>query len=271
MFLRLRKAIGTFRMGIALKLRAAIGVIVGILLITTVISILEFRRMSTYVSDQISDNITCINLSAELGVKADEYNLKLLSSVGYADSLKRLDFNPDTYLQGTDAVLEAMKGRHSVKIDSLDIFYADYVKTSKQLDSIIVSDFVDTREWYFTVLQPKYNTFRKNLDQYNVKIYTNLQDNSVSFDESFYRSIMPSIISVVAAIALCLLLQFFILTYYVKPLKRMLYGLDAYNHNSQAYNIKFEGNDELVELNSKITDMTDEASNLRKRIRDRES
>lgn len=271
MSLRIRKRKRDFTLGIAGKLRVAIGVIIGILFITSVISILEYERMSTHVSDLISDNITSINLSAEFGVKADEYNLRLLSTVGNADNLKHLDFNPDDYLARTGSLLEALTSQRYFNTDSLSMAYQAYVDSSRQLDSIITSDFVDTREWYFTNLQPQYNEFRRHLDNFNLDVYENLKENSVSFDDSFYRSIMPSIISVFTAIVLCLLLLFFILAYYVRPLKRMLQGLDLYKHSNHNYNVVFEGTDELARLNQDISEIVEDHQTMRKRLHNRES
>lgn len=271
MFLKTRKSKINIRLGLALKLSLAIGTIVGILIITSVISILEFRRMSTYVSDQIADNITSINLSAELGVKVDEYNLKLLYAVGRADELKQLDFNPQEILEECSPMMESISQMRYAKADSLLVSYDDYLSTSLQMDSIIVNDFVDTRDWYFTVLQPKYNNFRQDLDELNLRIYDNLKVNSIGFDESIYRSIMPSIISVFAAIVLCLLLQFYITSYYVIPLGRMLREMENYMHNSLPYSNNFEGDDELKQLNANIADIIDENISLKNRIKNRES
>lgn len=271
MFLKTRKSKINIRLGLALKLSLAIGTIVGILIITSVISILEFRRMSTYVSDQIADNITSINLSAELGVKVDEYNLKLLYAVGRADELKQLDFNPQEILEECSPMMESISQMRYAKADSLLVSYEDYLSTSLQMDSIIVNDFVDTRDWYFTVLQPKYNNFRQDLDELNLRIYDNLKVNSIGFDESIYRSIMPSIISVFAAIVLCLLLQFYITSYYVIPLGRMLREMENYMHNSLPYSNNFEGDDELKQLNANIADIIDENISLKNRIKNRES
>lgn len=271
MFLKTRKSKINIRLGLALKLSLAIGTIVGILIITSVISILEFRRMSTYVSNQIADNITSINLSAELGVKVDEYNLKLLYAVGRADELKQLDFNPLEILDECSPMMESISQMRYAKADSLLVSYEDYLSTSLQMDSIIVNDFVDTRDWYFTVLQPKYNNFRQDLDELNLRIYDNLKVNSIGFDESIYRSIMPSIISVFAAIVLCLLLQFYITSYYVIPLGRMLREMENYMHNSLPYSNNFEGDDELKQLNANIADIIDENISLKNRIKNRES
>lgn len=269
--LRFKKYTSIFHLSISGKLSLAIGAIVSILLLTAVISFSEFRRMSTYVSDLISDNISTINLSTELAVTVDEYNLSILQAVGHADEVIKSNVDTLTVKESAKHVFTELSSRRYVYIDSLQTSFDRYYAESRQLDSIIVNDFVDTRDWYFTLLQPRYNDFRKHMDAFNVKAYDALKTNSVSFDESFYRSIMPSVVSVATAIILCLLLQFFIMSYYVIPLRKILKGTDAYKHNSQNYTMVFEGDDELQALNGNITDIIEENQSLKNRLRHRES
>ena len=73
------------------------------------------------------------------------------------------------------------------------------------------------------------------------------------------------------AILLCLLLLFFIMSYYVKPLLRMLKDLEAYSNHNVGYSCSFEGDDELQQLNTAISELVDENQNLKNRLRNRES
>lgn len=257
-------------MGMSSKLTFAVSSIVAVLLVSGLISIFEFRRMSHYVSDRISENISCVNMSTELAVIADEYNINILSIVGNADSLMVSGLDPKPYLTLADSLISELSAARLDNADSLRASFTRYTSTSLQLDSIIVNDFVDTRDWYFTVLQPQYNEFRKWHDKLNKGINEDLQDNSISFDDSFYRSIMPTVVSVTVAIILALLLLFFILDFYVKPLKRMLRGVDSYKRYSQTYNVAFEGDDQLQELNSDLKEITEENATLKRRLRERE-
>lgn len=269
--LRFKKYISTFHLSVSGKLSVAIGAIVSILVVTTAISILEFRRMSTYVSDLISENINTINLSTELAVSVDKYNLDILGVVGKADEITRSDLDTRTVRATADSVFKALDSKMYVYADSVRTAFDNYYNASLQLDSIIVNDFVDTREWYFTSLQPQYNNLQRNIDAFNVRTQDALKSNSVSFDESFYRGIMPTVVSVAAAIALCLLLHFFILAYYVTPLRKMLRGLDNYRQSGQTYGMTFEGDDELQNLNGSIYDLIEENISLKNRLKNRES
>lgn len=252
------------------KITLGICSIICILLIASIISIVEFSKMSTYASDLISDNITDINKSTELAVTLDEYNIQILSIVGVADSVAVSGLDPRPFINATDSLVAYFVGDRIPYADSLQSAYAAYVSESYSLDEIIVNDFVDTRDWYFTVLQPKYNNFRVWQDKLNKGIYDDLHANSVRFDEGFYRNIMPVEISVIAGIALCLLFLFFILVYYVRPLEKMLKSLEMYKRFNMPYKTTFEGDDALAELSGGLSDLIDENKTLKSRLRERE-
>lgn len=270
MSFKFRKLFTDFHLSMASKLTLSIMMIVAILLISSIISIVEFRRMSTYVSDLIKDNITNINRSTELAVAADQLNTAILDAVGKADKGEVSVFDASAYLSVADTILADFSRRRLAHADSLSASFSRYVETSSRLDSLILNDFGDAREWYFSELQPVYNKFNMTQDMFNKAIQEDLQHNSVSFDEGFYRSIMPAVVSVAAAAMLALLLLFFILVYYVNPLGRMLAALDSYRRYSHRYNVNFEGDDQLQALNTGIGDLVDENIILKKRIHERE-
>ncbi len=68
-------------------------------------------------------------------------------------------------------------------------------------------------------------------------------------------------------VILVLLLMFFITTYYVDPLGRMLKGLDDYRSIGRKYENAFDGDDQLAELNEGITELAEENRQLRRRIK----
>ena len=65
---------------------------------------------------------------------------------------------------------------------------------------------------------------------------------------------------------LVLMLMFFILSYYVKPIYKMLDGLNNFRSYNKRYNYTFEGDDQLSELNAGITELAAENIQLRKRL-----
>ena len=64
------------------KLTLSLMAIAVALLASSVISILEYTRMSDYVSELIADNIRSINVAQKLSEVSNQYNLELLSVIG---------------------------------------------------------------------------------------------------------------------------------------------------------------------------------------------
>ena len=95
MLKKLFKRIFPVRMSMSMKLTFSLGAIAVILLLSSIISIMEYRRMSDYVSDLIASNINCINIAQKLANESDTYNLQLLAIVGEHDPsvIPKMDFS----------------------------------------------------------------------------------------------------------------------------------------------------------------------------------
>lgn len=267
---KIKYNLGKSHMPMGAKLTIALLSIVAILFISSMISIMEFSKMSNFVSSRVQDDIESINTSSYLAIRCDLYNHKILSVVGAADTIRVTSFRAEDYTVPADSIMTVMEQMRLFGMDSLRVAYDNYISVSRQLDSVVRSDFTDSREWYFSELLPVFNKFQNTQTLVNDAIRSELFRNSQNFDDSFYRGIMPGVASIFAGILLVLLLLFFILTFYVRPLRRMLKSLDAYFHFSQPYAYIFEGDDELQELNRGITELVEENQSLKKRIRERE-
>ena len=101
----------------------------------------------------------------------------------------------------------------------------------------------------------------------NEAIYNDLLSNSADFDAGFYRSIIPGVVSVGAGLLLIMLLLFFTLVNYVRPIYRMTEGINAYRSSGRRYNFVFDGDDQLAEINSGVTEIIEENIELKTRIK----
>ena len=61
------------------RLVFSLGSLAAILLLSGIISIMEYRRMSDYVSELIASNIKSINLSQRLADMTQEYDVQMLA------------------------------------------------------------------------------------------------------------------------------------------------------------------------------------------------
>ena len=249
-----------------MKMILSILAIAVVLLMSSVISVLEYRHMSNYVSGMISDNISDLHVTQRLVDAVDQYNLQLLAVIG-DDQISALpEFDKEAFLAHTDSLRMSLAATTAPLADSVLYAYSAYMLASMELEDVLKSDFINTRDWYFTRLQPLFGRMRAYLDRLSVTIHTDLKTNSENFDRGFYRSIIPSAVALAVGIVLLFLLMFFILAYYVEPLYKMLGSLRDYLTYRRRYTYTFDGNDQLADLNQAVTDLTEENRQLRKRI-----
>ena len=268
MFGRLKNWRNSFRLSLKTKMVLSLSAIAVVLIVSGIISIVEYRRMSNYVSDMIAEDINSINVAQKLSAVTDAYNLQILTVIG-DDSVNSL---PDFDQQGFVSYCDSLRSIFSVEnvlplTDSVLYSYQAYMLTSLELEQVIQSDFIDSRTWYFERLQPSFQRLNGDIDRLSQAMYADLQENSEDFDRGFYRSIIPGIVAVGVGVILVLLLMFFITSFYVKPLNKMLSGLEEYRSMGRRYGYAFEGDDELVELNEGITELTEENRQYRRRIK----
>lgn len=251
------------------KLILAMSAIAAVLSVSSAVSIIEYGKMSDYVSRSLQEDMERGSAAENLADAARKYNLRVLSCVGRADSLKFLNFDRIAALAECDSAAVQLAARsRGALADTVLTRYRAYARQSSELDSVIVSNFADAREWFFEGLQPTYNSLIHSIQLYKADINTHLMISADDFQDGFYRGIMPGIVITATGLLLIFLLLFFLLTYYVDPLRKMLSQLDAYNKDGiKKYNVDFDGDDEVSSLNANIRDLADENNQLKRKLR----
>ena len=269
MFKRLKERIRDTKLSMRTKLTLSLSAIAVALLASSVISILEYSRMSHYVSDLMADNIKSVGVAQKLSEVSSQYNLGILAVIG-DDAVSALpDFHQEEFMAHCDSLRQSLVSDKMLPLtDSVVYAYSAYMLTSMELSDVLLSDFIDTRTWYFERLQPQFKRLNAYIDNLDDAIYAELKKNSETFQRGFYRSIIPGAVAVGVGLLLILMLLFFLLVYYVNPLYRMLEGLNNYRSFNKKYTYSFEGDDQLLELNDGITELVSENQQIRKRVTD---
>ena len=269
MFVKLGNRLREFRLSLRSKMVLSFSSIAVVLLASSAISFLEYRRMSNYVSDLIAGDVRNIHVTQRLTDAVDNYNLQVLAVIG-DDQLNTLpDFDRAAFMNYCDTLRASLSAASNVPLaDSVVYAYSAYMLASMELEDVLASTFIDSRDWYFNRLQPLFGRMRGYLDRLGVTMYQELQENSEAFDRGFSRSIIPGLTAVLVGVGLLLLLMSFILVFYVKPIYGMRDALTEYLSFRRRYTFNFDGNDQLADLNESITSLTEENRNLRKRIAD---
>ena len=259
---------GEGRLGMKSKLTLSMLAIATILLVSSIISVLQYSRMSSYVSDLIGNDINSINVARQLADVSNEYNLDILAVIGDETSGKLPEFDGDDFMAQCDSLRSSLATNTILPLaDSVEYSYSAYMLTSLELQNVLLSDFIDSRTWYFERLQPRYTRLHDDIDNLSSAIHADLMKNSATFERGFYRSVIPGIVAVGVGLLLVLMLLFFILAYYVNPVYRMLDSLRGYKSFNKKYTYTFDGDDQLSDLNSGIAELTEENQELRRRIK----
>ena len=263
---RLRAFIRNFKLTLKMKLVLSLSSIAVILLVSSFISIMEYSRMSSYVSDLIAANIGSINASQRLANASNAYNLAILAVIGDKSVGRLPELRQEEFLAHCDSLRASLTSEKMMPLaDSVLYSYSAFMLTSLELPETLLKDFSEARAWYFDRLQPKYARLRSDIYVLNDAIYQELRKNSETFERGFYRSIIPGAVAVAVGLLMVLMLMFFLIVYYVNPLNRMLTGLENYRSTGAKYTYHFEGDDELGELNRSIREIAGENQQLRKR------
>ncbi len=250
------------------KVFLSLGSIAAILLLSSIISILEYRRMSSYVSDLIAANIKSISLSQKLSDLTDEYNHQMLSVVVQNDISLMPDFDVRYFNAQADSLKNSFTSRRALPmVDSVSVSFNEFMQTSLKFDEVFLADNVDTGEWFFGTLQPCYSKFRQDIGILNDMIHEELTRNSADFDAGFYRSIISGVVSVGAGLLLVFLLLFFTMSNYVHPIYRISDGIDNYRKTGRKHGYTFDGDDQLANINEGVSDLIEENIELKKRVK----
>lgn len=268
MFGKLVEKIKEFTLSMKWKLILSFSLIATTLVVSCAIAVMEYTRMNTYVSDLIAANIKNINVAQGLASISNDYNLNLLTVIGDdGENVHIPSFNQNDFLDRCDSLRVQLSDAKMLPLaDSVLYSYSAYMLTSLELQSVLLDDFTDTRDWYFGRLQPKYNRLRHDIDVLTEAIYDDLQKNSFTFQRGFYRSVIPGAVSVGVAFLLIVMLLFYLLAYYVRPIRKMhTYLEQSKKSETKKYSYTFDGDDELKKINDDITTIVENYQQLKKR------
>jgi hypothetical protein len=246
----------------------SLGTLAVILVLSGVISILEYRRMSDYVSDLISANIKSITLSQKLSDITEEYNHQMLAVVVQNDPLLMPSFSREYFMSQSDTLKNAITSKATLPmVQKVDASFDRFIETSLKFDEVFRADTVNTGEWFFGTLQPAYNEFNHDMNELNAAIHQELHDNSLNFDAGFYRSIIPGVVCVCAGLLLVMLLLYFTLANYVNPIYKIAEGINSYRSSGKRYGFMMEGEDHLADINAGVTELVEENIELKQRVK----
>ena len=283
------------RRTLTLRTKTVLGflAIVAMLVCTLTLSVLQLNSMDDYVMGLIQDDMGEIEITRVLSERVNAYNLKILSHIGDDEEANLPSFDQEFFVSGCDSLKQSLAGahdsahrrdrrlelkrtsdarkaedaRHSQLVDSVLYAYSAYMLITKEFKSVVLSDFTDTRDWYFNRLQPAFNRLINSFSALSRTAFEDLEKHSHTYNKWFGKSILLVVIAVVMSIILVLMLLYFYLSYFVTPVTKMARHVEEYRAGGKKYTYTFDGDDELASLNAALTELTSDNQLLRRRVK----
>ena len=244
-------------------------VIIGaILFFAGVIAIFEFRKINEMQSGIVEDNIKSINTANVLLSLTEDYNIKILNTLDQDDAggdIIEMLADEDFMTQLGQIKGSFSSERESVMADSVLFAYAAYMQVVREAENIWPEGYQARNDWYFNRLQSFYVRLRDYIHQLTTVSKDILVESSYTMQDTFYRSIMPSIASMLVGIIVVILFNIFINYYFVDPILKITKGIDSYRKYGKEYNVDIDNDgDEIAELNNSVSEIVTDCESYTK-------
>lgn len=256
--------------------------IVVLLLVAGMISFFELAHLGNDVEKLVNENRRSMESAKEMLDAVHDHSTAVVHIV----TLGR-DANHDTLCVRSLAKLEntlaslAGKTKDDPKIDTLATTVARFhVMTEVLLSSNIaapaldklveteafmefVGDYEDESSpasyigWYADQYTKLRNELSNNINSYIDSAFNGLTPRTQTLSNNAHRAVTPVLISLLVMIAIVLMLFYFIMIYFVLPIKKIDQALVDWMTLQKSFNVKAECRDELIRLRENIGGLID--------------
>ncbi len=110
---------------------------------------------------------------------------------------------------------------------------------------------------FFESYLPAYYSLDEAVKRYMASPQSSIARRTAMVEDNAYRTITPSILTLLVAILVVLMLYFFVDIYYIKPVLKINRGLEQFLASRVPFNPQIEGNNEITALRDKIERLTE--------------
>ncbi|MGM9776328.1 MAG: hypothetical protein ACI3ZG_06130 [Candidatus Coprenecus sp.] len=256
-----------FSFGIRSRVMAASAILVLVLLFSGIVAFFEFGRMSKDISFVLSNNITSVNEGRILLELCDKYQS------GYFRRMNGDVLSPSEAVEMEDfsksigrLLSTVTTDNENIMVDSVRYALSAYLQMSLKGKALMDSSLAAKNAWFFEDLQPVFNKLRDYVVVLTNNSQKALSDNYSAMNDSYYRSIMPSVVAMGAGIILIILFNYFLNIYLLRPVIKIYNGIRDYREHNKSYNVTFDYNgDQIQNMNTLVKEIIDENKRLKAR------
>ncbi len=224
-----------------------------VLFCAIVINIFEIGRLRSSTEEIIAEGTESTNYASRMLNALQKQNRAVLNMVLTGLTTTSADYHEGVY-ELSNSISEAMEHNpSSTLLPAINDAYTVYHNIVEQ--HTLSEGMTDNKAWFME----KYVEAYYALDS-AIKSYMTSPKNSVAvrmsrLESNIYKTITPSVLTLLVALLILLLFYFFIDTYYTKPVKRISKALDNYTKNKVPYQVKIDEKSELSSLSDNIAEI----------------
>lgn len=224
-----------------------------VLFCAIIINIFEISRLRSSTQEIIAEGAENTEYTSRMLTALQKQNRAVLDMVLTDSDTSSTEYHEGVY-ELNSAIVEAMErnpnSTHLAAIYDANTLYHNTVEQHS-----VSQNESDDRAWFVDSYVEAYYA----LDS-AIKNYMSSPKNSVAIrmsrlESNIYKTITPSVLTLLVAVLILLLFYFFIDTYYTKPVKRISKALDNHLKNKMPYQVNIEEKSELSSLNDNIVEI----------------
>lgn len=244
-------------MGIRKKILLGFVAIGFILFLSGVVAVFEMTRLTDLISGLLTSNIQTItssNTIEQVVLKQNSYILDIWQNELEVDQAE-LGKDIITLTSQVDFIAANMvSDEGKVLVEKLKTEAELYQIFLSSIPSVLDMQREQQMEWYasYEKLFLSLTETTSEITKLNQNI---LSENAIKLEGNYYRMIMPAAIAIIAGVFMIFFFNYFISTYFVKPVIQIKKNIKSFLSSRSPYSVKISTNDEINELNEEVTSL----------------
>lgn len=224
-----------------------------VLVCAVVINVFELSRMRTDTEQIIADGTMSTEYAGRMLDALQKQNRAILTMVILNSSTPDEGFG-EGVVELNAALLEAMELAPESK--SLQYIYDANIQYHSIIEQHSPSNNAEAdKEWFMNSYIESYYVLDSAIKSYMTSPKSSVAVRMSNLESNIYKTITPSVLTLLVAVLILTLFYFFIDIYYTKPVKRISRALNAYVKHKVPYQVKMDENNELSLLNGDIIEL----------------
>lgn len=218
-----------------------------------VINIFEIARLSDNTEEIIAEGAETTEYASRMFNALQKQNKAVLDMV-LTDNIASSSEYHEGVVELNSAIVEAMESAPNNA--ALGVIYdanTNYHNTIEQHTLSQTNE--DESDWFIGSYVEAYYALDSAIKSYMTSPKSSVAIRMTRLESNIYKTITPSVLTLLVAGLILILFYFFIDTYYTKPVKRISKALDNYTKNRVPYQENIEEKSELSSLNDNIKEL----------------